>query len=773
MVFSLAVGSSLLFSPAIRLPHQFDLLNVKFDVALDFKNESVSGTVVNKLITTEDDAVLAFDKGPMDIKSVLVSGAKNFVVKVTDNNVIVRLPDSKTGLPVSVTIRYSAAPEAGIYFVNAKRAYPATSDLAYSQGEMEDNRYWLPTYDYPDDKTTTEGTFRVPKGMNVLSNGLLMSKSDKGNQTAWNWKMDKAMSTYLISFVAGNYSVVSDGEFKGKPVEIWTPVGVEDWGRAAFQGTDGLISIFSKITGVDYPWQKYAQAAVPEFIFGGMENTSCTTQTINALFPPNSRGTESGEGLNAHELAHQWFGDLVTTPNWSHIWINEGWATFLPHFATRQRHGEDNYQIQRFGTMEGARFASYSKPMVRADYTIPMEMFDGNAYAGGASRMFMLMKLLGEETFWRCCKAYLEEYGHKNVTTEDFFNSFAKTSNRYLGDFRKQWFYTKGVPKIKVTKEGDEFVIENINKDFNFEYDLEVQYLSEDSVRTKQTFKMNEGGKNSPFHYKIKTSNSDIKTIIVDPGAWLMCDIEYPAYSDDQWVLAWKSAENAAQKMRLMDKITKSDQSIMNIWNWERSQPVKNQLIPHLKDIAVLSQLLTNKDEGIVRLAMNRLNSIKDPSIGQVANRIFSTTPNESLKNTAFQILLNLKNDRATADLGWKTTTYNLATKTAALNWYATNQPATARKMALDAVVNYAPGPVRMTAISVLGRVKDEPGKREVFNVLVGLAKGRPYSPMSAAINALVEYGDKAAIPVIESRKNHSLHFGRNLVANALTRLRK
>ncbi len=756
----------MLFSPAIRLPHQFDLLNVKFDVALDFKNESVSGTVINKLVTTEDDAVLAFDKGPMDIKSVVVSGAKNFVVKVTDNNVIVRLPGSKTGLPVSVTIRYSAAPEAGIYFVNAKRAYPATSDLAYSQGEMEDNRYWLPTYDYPDDKTTTEGTFRVPKGMNVLSNGTLMSKSDKGNQTAWNWKMDKAMSTYLISFVAGKYSVISDGEFKGKPVEIWTPVGVEDWGRAAFQGTDGLISIFSKITGVDYPWQKYAQAAVPEFIFGGMENASCTTQTINALFPPNSRGTESGEGLSAHELAHQWFGDLVTTPNWSHTWINEGWATFLPHFATRQRHGEDNYQIQRWGTYEGARFSAYNNPMIRYDYTIPMEMFDGNAYAGGATRMFMLMHQLGEAKFWECCKAYLEEYGHKNVTTEQFFACWEKNAKVDIMKFKKPWFYTKGVPKFKVTKENDAFKIEGENKAFDQEIDVEIQQLNGDGVLRKDTVTLYPNG-------NIRVGGKGLETIIVDPGAWQLCDIEYPDYSDDQWVLAWKSAENAAQKMRLMDKITKSDQSLMNIWNWERSQPVKNQLIPHLKDTAVLNQLLTNKDEGIVRLAMNRLNSLKDPSIGQVADRIFRTTTNEAMKNNAYQILLELKNDQATADLGWKTTTYNLATKTAALNWYATNQPNNARKMALDAVVNYAPGPVRMTAISVLGRVKDEPGKREVFNTLIGLAKGRPYSAMSAAINALVEYGDKAAIPVIESRKNHSLHFGRNLVANALTRLRK
>ena len=378
----------------------------------------------------------------------------------------------------------------------------------------------------------------------------------------------------------------------------------------------------------------------------------------------------------------------------------------------------------------------------------------------------MLMNVLGEAKFWQCCKAYLQEYGHKNVTTEQFFTSWEKSSKMDLLQFKQPWFYTKGVPKIKVSRQDNgDWVVESVNKAFAKTLAVKLQFLDEDGVShgTIASFE------NGPF----TMGNSKSKTLIVDPGAWIMCDIEYPAYSDDQWVLAWKSAENAAQKMRLMDKITANDRSLMRIWNWERSKAVKSQLIPHLKEPALLVDLLAHTDEKIVRLAMNRLNALKDPTIGQVANRIFSTTANESLKNNAYQILLELKNDQATADLGWKTTTYNMATRTAALNWYATNQPNTARKIALDAVINYAPGPVRMAAIGVLGRVKDEPGKREVFNVLVEIAKGRPYSPMSAAINALAAYGDKAAIPIIESRKNHSLHFGRGLVAGALARLSK
>ena len=762
MVFSLALGSSLLFSPAIRPPHEYDLQNVKFDVTLDFRNESISGYVENRLITTKANATLAFDKGPMTIKSVKVSGAKSFTSRTTDNNIFVSLGGTKSGTAVAVTITYSAEPEAGIYFVNGKRAYPATTDLAYTQGEMEDNRYWLPTYDYPDDKATSEGIIRVPKGMSVLSNGSLVSKTDKGDQTIWNWKMDQKMSTYLISLVAGQYTAVPDGQFKGKNVTIWTPTGVEDWGRAAFKGTDGQIAIYSKLTGIDFPWQKYAQSAVPEFMFGGMENASCTTQTINALFPMNSRGTNSGEGLSAHELAHQWFGDLITAANWSHIWVNEGWASFMPLFEVRERHGEDQYQIDRFGTYEGARFSSYNSPMIRYDYTVPMEMFDGNAYPGGATRMCMLMHRLGEAKFWKCCKAYLTQYAHKNVTTELFFDSWSKTSGENLDAFRKQWFYTKGAPHIRVTKVGDDYKVEQMTK--GFAVDAEVQICNAKGLPAKKT-----------IHISDKASATVMGTgssmIIVDPGAWIMCDVQYPDYSADQWITAWKNADNAAQKMRLMEKITKNAASVLALYRWEKSQPVRDQLIPHLRDNATLIDLLASKDDGVVRTALNRLKDLNDPLVGQEAIRIFSTTPNESLKNDAYRIMLALKNDLATADLGWKTTTFNLQTKTAALNWYASNKPDEARKMAIDAVINFAPGPIRMTAIGVLGRVKDEPGSKDVFNILIDIAKGRPYAPMQAAINALADYGDKAAIPVIESRKNHSLHFARGTVASALARL--
>lgn len=571
------------------------------------------------------------------------------------------------------------------------------------------------------------------------------------------------MSTYLISLVAGEYVAIPDGNFKGKPVQIWAPKGAEDGARAAFKGTDELVAIYSKLTGVDYPWAKYAQSVVPEFMFGGMENLSCTTQTIGAIFPENAAKTSSSRGLNAHELAHQWFGDLITTPTWSHIWVNEGWATFLPHFVTRQLDGDSAYHIDRFGTYEGCKDSAKAHPMVRADYTVPMEMFDGNAYPGGATRMFMLMRQLGEPKFWSATKAYLGEYGRKNVTTEQFFASFEKSSSAKLQDFRKQWFYTKGYPNFKVTKTSDGFSVRQTTP--GFDLDLEYVILNNEMATRRGVL----GGTSAE---PVSVAVGAGETLILDPGAWLLCDVSYPSdYKAADWERAWTLADNDAQRMRLIDKVSPIFR--MAEFDRPRSEALKLELLRRIQVDSFLRNVLeTSQSEKLQLTALFGLSAKKGSANEAVFEKVFTTTTNEEMKNAAYEKLLAVRDDVVTAELGWSTTTWNLQTQTNALSWFAKNDKDRARAMALKAVREFAPGPVRMRAISVLGQVKDASGSQEVLDLLISLAKGRAYAPMNEAIGALAEYGDKRAIPVIESRRNHSLHFARGTVEGSLARLR-
>ena len=268
-------------------------------------------------------------------------------------------------------------------------------------------------------------------------------------------------------------------------------------------------------------------------------------------------------------------------------------------------------------------------------------------------------------------------------------------------------------------------------------------------------------------------SAESAETILLDPGAWLMAAVAFPSYTDQEWQLAWNAAENAAGKMRILQSIGDKPKLVQTLFKAEKSDHVRNQMISYLQDTDMLIELSKSSNRTEAFTATQNLYRPKNEKVGARMKEIFDTTKDESLKETAYSNLLAAKDDEATANLGWNTSTYSLRTKTAALNWYASKDASKARSMALEAVYKFAPGPVRMTAISVLGRVKDAEGSREVFNLLVKLAKGRPYAPMSAAIEALATYGDKAAIPVIESRKNHSLHFGRNTVESALARLNR
>ncbi len=751
-------------APEVRPPHQYDLQHVKLDVTLDFKREAIKGVVEHTLITTAKDATLAFDKGPMKIEKVQVDGKGSFAPETKSNHVIIKTKGVAKGATVKVRIAYSAEPEAGIYFVPKERAYPATTDLAYTQGEMEDNRYWFPVYDYPDDKASTELIARVPAGMSVLSNGKLVGTKTEGGNSVWHWKQSDPMATYLISLVAGKYKAVPDGTFKGKPIQIWAPEGAISDAITAFRGTDKLVSIYSMLTGIDYPWAKYAQSVVPEFMFGGMENLSCTTQTIGAIFPANTEGVMSSRGLNAHELAHQWFGDLITAKNWSHIWVNEGWATFMPHFVTRAMDGDSAYHIDRWGTYEGCKWSGKQNPMVRSDYTVPMEMFDGNAYPGGATRMFMLMKQLGETKFWSATKAYLAEYGYKNVTTEQFFESFAKTSNQKLDDFRKQWFYTKGIPSFSVAKVEGGYTVRQKTK--GFDVDVEYVIMNNEQVTRRGVL----GGTTSEA---VKVPAGPDEILIVDPGAWVLCDISYPGtYKPNDFERAWTFADNDAQRMRLIDRVTMAFKK--HEFEAPRSEALKQQLITRINDNNYLLDVVNSQAKPVIRAsAFRTIFGGKGTAVESVVDNIFSTSTNEEMRNIAFDKLLMFRNDEATAQRGWEATTWNLSTKVAALNWFAANQPAKGREMALKAVREFAPGPVRMAAISALGRLKDANGSRDVFNLLIGLAKGRPYAPMDQAIGALADYGDKAAIPTLESREDHCLHFARGTVSSALARLKR
>ncbi len=291
-------------------PHNFHLVDVKWHVDLKSFEDTglLIGDIVNTVALRAAPSSVTFDCVKLHVKSVDVDGAQA-PFAADGKELKVSLPaDTTVGQTVKVHIFYDGRPEAGLYFVPGARAFPAHTNVIYSQGEMVDNRCWLPTWDYPNDKGTSEGIIEVGKGEIAISNGKLLGVQEEPDRRIFHWKMNQPHVTYLISVVAGKFD--AGHGFWGKvPVDYYVPQGLHSWGTAAFGGTEKIIDLYSKITGFPYPYAKFCQSAVPDYMFGGMENITAVTQTIGALYPPSTEPLSDATGLVAHELAHQWFGD--------------------------------------------------------------------------------------------------------------------------------------------------------------------------------------------------------------------------------------------------------------------------------------------------------------------------------------------------------------------------------------------------------------------------------------------------------------------------------
>ena len=438
----------------------YDLQHSKIMLRFDLEHKKVLGDVTHSVSILKDGtAKLAFDSVGLTIQSVSVNrGAAKF--ESTADKLIVALPSAaKAGEKFDVQIRYEGKPTKGLYFVLPDKEYPTRPNQIWTQGESEDTRYYLPTYDYPNDRLTTETILTVPAAWITVGNGKLVSVTDAGNGLkTWTWRESLPSSTYLITVVAGEFDEAKES-WHGIPVTYYAPKGRGDRLLINYGRTPAMMDLFSKKLGVDYPWEKYAQSMVDDFVAGGMENSSATTNTSTSLDHPKlaAEYTTGEDALISHELGHQWFGDLVTCKDWGDIWLNEGFATFMETVWTEAHFPRDQTDYERWNNARDWFDQSnlYTKPIVRHDFNDSSE-FDGNAYGKGGWVLYMLRHQLGEETFYRGIKHYLEVNRGKNVVTSDLIKALDEATRTDVDEFFNQWIYGAGAPKFDLSYAYDE-----------------------------------------------------------------------------------------------------------------------------------------------------------------------------------------------------------------------------------------------------------------------------------------------------------------------------
>ncbi len=433
----------------------YDLQHSRIALRFNLEQKKVIGDVTHTLTVLRDATPkIVFDSAGLAIQNVTVNKSPaKFEAK--DNKLTVALPTAaRAGEKLNIEIRYEGKPTKGLYFILPDKDYPDRPKQIWTQGESEDTRYYLPTYDYPNDRLTTDTILTVPASWITVSNGKLISVADAGGGLkTWTWKESLPSSTYLITVVAGEFDEVKDS-WRGMPVTYYAPKGRGDRLSINYGRTPAMIELFSQKLGVDYPWEKYAQSMVDDFVAGGMENSSATTNTSSSLRHPKlAPEFFTGEDdLISHELGHQWFGDLVTCKDWGNVWLNEGFATFLETVWTEAHFGKDQADYVRW---QGAKewFDQnnlYDKPVVRHDFD-DSSVFDGNAYGKGGWVLYMLRHQLGEDAFYRGLKHYLEANRGKNVVTADFAKSIEEATHVNIDQFLGQWIYGAGAPKFDLS----------------------------------------------------------------------------------------------------------------------------------------------------------------------------------------------------------------------------------------------------------------------------------------------------------------------------------
>jgi aminopeptidase N len=461
----------------------------------------------------------------------------------------------------------------GLYFINPKGENPYKMPQVWTQGETQSNSVWFPTIDSPNSKMTQEIFITTEEKNTTLSNGLLVDtkKNADGTKTD-HWKLDQPHAPYLAMMAVGQYKKVIDEPWNGKEISYYVEKEYEPHAKGIFGATKEMIEFYSNKLGVPYAWPKYAQVVARDYVSGAMENTSATLHGDFVVYQTTREMIDGkkGEGVIAHELFHQWFGDLVTCESWSNLPLNESFATYGEYLWEEYKNGRDAADQHHTSSRQGYLASDKEVNLVRFNYEDREDMFDGFSYNKGGQVLHMLRKAVGDDAFFGSLKNYLETNKYKTGEIHNLRLAFEEITGQDLNWFFNQWFLNKGRPKIKVIKSYNasnnsvELIVEQ-NQDFKkvplytLPIDIDV-YVNGAVKRTriwvteqKQTF-------------TIKTEGQP-QLVNFDAERQLLCDLEYEK-SQEEYVFQYKNAPLYNDRMEALKNLDSklNDAAIFNLF---------------------------------------------------------------------------------------------------------------------------------------------------------------------------------------------------------------
>jgi aminopeptidase N len=559
-----------------------DILHMDLDVRFNWGKHECIGkeTILLKPYFYAQDSIVLDAKNMIfdgitvtDMRDNPIQYLVNYDKKILKIQLEKKIPSQDS---IKLSISYVASPDLkekggsraikddkGLYFINTDNQEPYKPIQLWTQGETESNSCWFPTIDKPNEKFTSKLSITVNKELTTLSNGALINSITNETQRTDTWENTQPMSAYLIMMAVGNFISTKD-QWRGKEVSYYLEPDYSPYARSIFNNTSDMLEYYSNRLGVEYPWNKYAQVVVRDYVSGAMENTSATLH--GEFVQKNNRELidNDNDGIIAHELFHQWFGDLVTCKSWSHLVLNEGFATYGEQLWIEHKEGKDASLRKCYNTIN--RYISYAKnasddAIVNFNYKDKEDMFNTLTYQKGSRVIHLLRSILGDDAFFLGLKNYLTHYAFNNAELDDLRKEFENVSGQDLRPFFQQWFLQGGHPII----------------DLRYDY-IDSLGLLAVTVEQKQTsdvglfqfplaFKVTQGRLSKIYNFqidkkkevfyvkKIDIDNPDRVDVNVDPEAIFIGEIidHKPFFNH---ILTYNRATNYIEKVRSLKELS-------------------------------------------------------------------------------------------------------------------------------------------------------------------------------------------------------------------------
>jgi aminopeptidase N len=802
--------------------HDYDTRHIALNLHFDWAREQMIGTAtISFAPLVKDLQAVEFDAANMTFASVKLAGGSELKYEVEAEKQRLRIVLDRSYQPsesLTLIVAYRTngpVPKlvglvgGGLKFIKPTTEDPTRPKQIWSQGETEYNHYWFPCYDHPNDFFTTEVTATVEKPLSVISNGKLLETKDNGNgELTFHWKMEQPHASYLTSIIVGEFTPIVQ-DYAGIPIITNVYKNEVAEGKVTAARLAEMVKFFSEKTGLKYPYAKYAQTTVRDF-GGGMENISATTQTDNMIHDARTELDQTSDGLQSHELAHQWFGDYVTCRSWSDIWLNESFATYFQAMWDEHHLGHDDFLYLDVKGNQDQYYTAWRsgsrRPIVTKNYATPDSVFDTYAYPRGGAVLHMLRTWLGEENWWRAINHYLTKYAHQPVDTEQFRIAIEESTGQSMDWFFDEWLYRMGHPIFQINKSYDAaarkltLTVKQTQKpDPDWQYpqaglfqtpvDIEIVTGSGARVervnieaREEQSFTF--PADSEPLLVNFDYGNTLIKEVEFNkPTGELM----YQASRDQDvmgrmWALSQlnERMRNQVTAVPERDKIATQVAEVLTkdkFWGMRleaatalntASEITQHALISATKDpnsrvrARVLTSLGASRDPSLAKIYLQFLN---DPSYAVI--RAAALALGETKSPDAYNALTKL-----VAAPSWRDTI-----KVSALNGLT----ALADKRALDLAFRFAdksnPATVRAAALKLVGATgKDDPSAFTVLSVALGEAftKGN-FAISSAAAEGLATLGDARGLALFEEllKRSDATQQIRGAVTQLQERLRR